>query len=164
MRMDARRATQVVVHPTMPRSTAKQTPHWAAARRDEAFRAVYFVANLAKGVDHSLRLASRIPSRKASRRNREYLCRGSLDQTRPSRKLAVAAISALMSSMVRRARCVNGRWFDVAITISQMMLGRTMRATPKREFPRRPARAWRDRNSTARQTPIPGSTAGTIFG
>jgi hypothetical protein len=43
MRMDARRVTQVVVDPTIPRSTAKQTPHWAAARRDGAFRAVCLV-------------------------------------------------------------------------------------------------------------------------
>ena len=50
----------------MPRSAAKQTPHWAAARRDGAFRAVYFVASLAKGAGHSLRLAPRSPSRNAS--------------------------------------------------------------------------------------------------
>ena len=66
MRMNARRATKVVAEPTMPRSAAKQAPHWAAARRDGAFRAVCFVASLAKGVDHSLRLASRIPSRNAT--------------------------------------------------------------------------------------------------
>ncbi len=43
-----------------------QTPHWAAAQRDGAFRAVCFGASLAKGVDHSLRLASRISSRNAT--------------------------------------------------------------------------------------------------
>ena len=81
MRMDARRATKVVVCPTMPRSAAPQTPHRAAARRDGAFRAVCFVvaaaasrlnvraahvslhwnlrsARLAKGAGHLLRLAS----------------------------------------------------------------------------------------------------------
>ena len=69
MRMDASvgklGASLAVVDPTMPRSTAKQAPRWAAARRDGAFRAVCFVASLAKGVYHSLRIASRIPSRKA---------------------------------------------------------------------------------------------------
>ena len=64
-----------------------QTPNWAAARRDGAFQAVYFVANLANGVDHSLRPASRIPSRKVSRRNREYLCRGSLPSIFYSQRL-----------------------------------------------------------------------------
>jgi len=34
-------------------------------RRGAAFRAIYFVARLAKGIDHSLRRASRISSRKA---------------------------------------------------------------------------------------------------
>ena len=67
MRMDARRATKVVAKPTMPRclicQLRPQTPHWAAARRDGVFRVVCFVASLAKGVDHSLRLASRIPFR-----------------------------------------------------------------------------------------------------
>ena len=52
MRMTARRATTVVVHTTMPRSAAKQAPHLAAARRDGAFRAVCFVARLAKGAGH----------------------------------------------------------------------------------------------------------------
>jgi len=44
----------------------KQAPHFAATRRDGAFRAVCFVARLANGAYHWLRLASRIPSRKAS--------------------------------------------------------------------------------------------------
>ncbi len=52
MRMHARRATKVVVHTTIPRSAAKQAPHLAAARRDGAFRAVCFVASLAKGAGH----------------------------------------------------------------------------------------------------------------
>ena len=52
MRMNASRATKVVAKTTMPRSAAKQAPHLAAARRDGAFRAVCFVARLAKGVDH----------------------------------------------------------------------------------------------------------------
>src|SRR5437899_6966500 len=49
MRMNANRATKVVAETTMPRSAAKQAPHWAAARRDGVFRAVCFVARLAKG-------------------------------------------------------------------------------------------------------------------
>src|SRR5713226_10277704 len=65
MRMDARRATKVVVEPTKPRSATTQTPHFAATRRDGAFRAVCFVARLAKGNGHWLRIASRMRSRKA---------------------------------------------------------------------------------------------------
>jgi hypothetical protein len=42
-----------------------QTPQWAAAQGDGAFRVVCFVASLTKGGYHSLRLASRSPSRKA---------------------------------------------------------------------------------------------------
>ena len=78
MRMDARRATKVVVEPTKPRSATTQTPHFAATRRDGAFRAVCFVARLVKGVNHSLRLASRIPSRKAAVATARGLIRGSL--------------------------------------------------------------------------------------
>jgi hypothetical protein len=78
MRMDARRATKVVAGTTMPRSATTQTPHFAATRRDGAFRAVCFVARLAKGNGHWLRLASRIPSRKATVATAWDLIRGSL--------------------------------------------------------------------------------------
>jgi hypothetical protein len=55
-----------------------QTPHFAATRRDEAFRAVCFVARLAKENGPWLRLASRIPSRKAVVAATRDLIRGSL--------------------------------------------------------------------------------------
>jgi hypothetical protein len=55
-----------------------QTPHFAATRRDEAFRAVCFVARLAKGDDPWLRLASLIPSRKVAVATAWDLIRGSL--------------------------------------------------------------------------------------
>jgi hypothetical protein len=48
MRMNARLATKVVVRTTIPRSEAQQAPHFAAAQRDGAWRAVYFVARLAQ--------------------------------------------------------------------------------------------------------------------
>src|SRR6266540_6146380 len=66
MRMNARRATKVVAWATMPRSATKQAPHFAATRRDGAFRAVCFVARLANGTCHWRRLASRIPYRQAA--------------------------------------------------------------------------------------------------
>src|SRR5713101_8382677 len=78
MRLNARRATKVVARTTTPRSATLQTPHFAATRRDGAFRAVCFVARLAKGSGHWLRLASRIPSRKASVATAWDLIRGSL--------------------------------------------------------------------------------------
>jgi hypothetical protein len=55
-----------------------QTPHFAATQRDGAFRAVYFVARLAKGGGHWLRLASRIPSRKVVVATAWDLIRGSV--------------------------------------------------------------------------------------
>ena len=78
MRMAARRATKVVARTTKPRSATTQTPHFAATQRDGAFRAVCFVARLAKGNSHWLRLASRIPSRKAVVAATRDLIRGSL--------------------------------------------------------------------------------------
>ena len=55
-----------------------QTPHFAATRRDGVFRAVCFVARLAKGNNPWLRLASRTPSRKATVATVWDLIRGSL--------------------------------------------------------------------------------------
>ena len=78
MQMDARRATKVVARTTKPRSATTQTPHFAATRRDGAFRAVCFVARLAKGSGHCLHLASRIPSRKTAVATAWDLIRGSL--------------------------------------------------------------------------------------
>jgi hypothetical protein len=60
-----------------------QTPHFAATRRDGAFRAVCFVARLAKGGSHWLHLASRIPSRKAAVATAWDLTRGSLTSVSP---------------------------------------------------------------------------------
>jgi len=78
--MDARRATKVVAGTTKPRSATPQTPYFAATRRDGAFRAVCIVARLAKGGGHWLRLASRIPSRKAAVATAWDLIRGSLSK------------------------------------------------------------------------------------
>jgi hypothetical protein len=78
MRMAARRATKVVARTTKPRSATTQTPHFAATRRDGAFRAVCFVARLAKGSGHWLHLASRIPSRKGAVAIARDLIRGSI--------------------------------------------------------------------------------------
>ena len=55
-----------------------QTPQFAATQGDGAWRAVCFVARLAKGVNHWLRLASHIPSRKAVVAATRDLIRGSL--------------------------------------------------------------------------------------
>ena len=71
------RATKVVARTTKPRSATTQTPNFAATRRDGAFRAVCFVAQLAKGSGHWLRIASRIPSRKATVATAWDLIRGS---------------------------------------------------------------------------------------
>ncbi len=81
MRIDARRATKVVARTTKPRSATTQTPHFVATRRDWAFRAVCFFARLAKGNGHWLRLASCIPSRKATVATAWDLIRGSLSGT-----------------------------------------------------------------------------------
>src|SRR5260221_9636321 len=78
MRMDARRATPVVADPTMPRSPAKQAPHWAAARGDGAFRAVCFVATSRRG--STIRVGSLRASHpeKLPVATAWELCRGSL--------------------------------------------------------------------------------------
>jgi hypothetical protein len=51
--------------------------------RDGALRAVRFVRLLAKGIDHSLRRLSRIPSREAAVAPAWDLFRGSLNNYRP---------------------------------------------------------------------------------
>ncbi len=55
-----------------------QTPHFAATRKDEAFRAICFVARLTKENVPWLRLDSCIPSRKAVVAATRDLIRGSL--------------------------------------------------------------------------------------
>jgi hypothetical protein len=77
---------------TTPRSATPQTLHFTATRRDGVFRAVSFVAWLAKGNGHWLHLASRIPSRKASIATAWDLIRGSM--AAQARKRFFAVISA----------------------------------------------------------------------
>src|SRR5947199_3044683 len=60
-----------------PRNNADEC-HGAETRRDGAFRAICFVAPLARGACHGRRVASRISSRKASVAATRGLCRGSL--------------------------------------------------------------------------------------
>src|SRR6266496_4222039 len=60
-----------------PRNNADEC-HCAETRRDVAFRAICFVAPLARGARHGLRVASRISSRKASVAATRGLFRGSL--------------------------------------------------------------------------------------
>src|SRR6266536_2101600 len=60
-----------------PRNNADEC-HCAETRRDGAFRAICFVAPLARGARHGLRVASRISSRKASVAATRGLFRGSL--------------------------------------------------------------------------------------
>ena len=77
-RMDARRATQVVARPTNQGDRRRRRRFGLQPEGTRAVRAVCSVwslsASLAKGVDHSLRLASfgnrGIPSRTATRRDR----------------------------------------------------------------------------------------------
>src|SRR5947207_15850780 len=60
-----------------PRNNADEC-HCAETRRDGAFRAICFVAPLARGACHGLRVASRISSRKASVAATRDRFRGSL--------------------------------------------------------------------------------------
>src|SRR5206468_1738050 len=60
-----------------PRNNADEC-HCAETRRDGAFRAICFVAPLARGACHGRRVASRISSRKASVAATRGLFRGSL--------------------------------------------------------------------------------------
>src|SRR5438477_4175024 len=64
-----------------PRNNADEC-HCAETRRDGAFRAICFVAPLARGAYHGRRIASRISSRKASVAATRDLFRGSLACTR----------------------------------------------------------------------------------
>src|SRR5437667_6257044 len=70
-------AAQRIVHPIRkPRNNADEC-HCAETRRDGAFRAICFVAPLARGACHGRRVASRISSRKASVAATRGLFRGS---------------------------------------------------------------------------------------
>src|SRR6266478_7736161 len=70
-----------IVHPIRkPRNNADEC-HCAETRRDGAFRAICFVAPLARGACHGRRVASRISSRKASVAATRDLFRGSLGGT-----------------------------------------------------------------------------------
>src|SRR5438034_10950315 len=64
-----------------PRNNADEC-HCAETRRDGAFRAICFVAPLARGACHGRRVASRISSRKASVAATRDLFRGSLAPNR----------------------------------------------------------------------------------
>src|SRR5438552_12991070 len=67
-----------------PRNNADEY-HCAETRRDGAFRAICFVAPLARGACHGRRAASRISSRKASVAATRDLFRGSLARAALSR-------------------------------------------------------------------------------
>src|SRR5258708_38340546 len=62
-----------------PRNNADEC-HWAETGRAGAFRAICFVAPLARGACHGRRVASRISSRKASVAATRGLFRGSLNE------------------------------------------------------------------------------------
>src|SRR5690349_2702270 len=70
MRVYARRATQVVAEPTNQGDRRSRQRIGRQPEGTVAVRAVCFGASLAKGSHPSLRLASRIPSRTAHRRDR----------------------------------------------------------------------------------------------
>ncbi|TMH61596.1 MAG: hypothetical protein E6H53_01800 [Betaproteobacteria bacterium] len=76
-----------------PRNNADEC-HCAETRRDGAFRAICFVAPLARGACHGRRIASRISSREASVAATRDLFRGSLD-TRMTRFLRHAGLAAV---------------------------------------------------------------------
>src|SRR5438552_18546043 len=63
-----------------PRNNADEC-HCAETRRDGAFRAICFVAPLARGACHGRRVASRISSRKASVAATRDLFRGSQNES-----------------------------------------------------------------------------------
>src|SRR6266581_7803228 len=81
-------AAQRIVHLIRkPRNNADEC-HCAETRRDGAFRAICFVAPLARGACHGRRVASRISSRKAAVAATRGLFRGSLGGGMPVRKPA----------------------------------------------------------------------------
>src|SRR5947208_10022238 len=91
---------QRIVHPIRkPRNNADEC-HCAETRRDGAFRAICFVAPLARGACHGRRVASRISSRKASVAATRGLCRGSLTR---SQTLARKERGVEQTSEVKRA-------------------------------------------------------------
>src|SRR5712691_11912961 len=82
-----------------PRNNADEC-HCAETRRDGAFRAMCFVAPLARGACHGRRVASRISSRKASVAATRDLFRGSLVSIYTPRAFAAddgAAVTHLIS-------------------------------------------------------------------
>ncbi len=85
-------------------------PHHAARDRVRgAFPAICFVARLAKGVNHSLRFASRISSRKASVAPSWDLIRGSCTSGWTS-GVEIPQTRAKHSSRVMRINLRSGRW------------------------------------------------------
>src|SRR5258708_38114365 len=74
-----------------PRNNADEC-HCAETRRDGAFRAICFVALLARGACHGLRIALCISSRKAAVAATRGVCRGSL---RKETRMSIGTVSKL---------------------------------------------------------------------
>src|SRR5260221_5200443 len=85
-----------------PRNNADEC-HCAETRRDGAFRAICFVAPLARGACHGRRVASRISSRKASVAATRDLFRGSLI----ANTSRVAATEAFRDEIDRKSTRLN---------------------------------------------------------
>src|SRR5213075_1945851 len=94
-----------------PRNNADEC-HCAETRRDGAFRAICFVAPLARGACHGRRVASRISSRKAAVAATRDLFRGSLSKTshaQPEEHRASALRSCIWHGIRPRTRPVAAR-------------------------------------------------------
>src|SRR6266568_3594 len=85
-----------------PRNNADEC-HCAETRRDGVFRAICFVAPLARGACHGRRVASRISSRKASVAATRDLFRGSLSLARVRFLRRKRAVDVLIETAVARA-------------------------------------------------------------
>src|SRR5437016_2700319 len=85
-----------------PRNNADEC-HCAETRRDGAFRAICFVAPLARGACHGRRVASRISSRKASVAATRDLFRGSLARGEPPSALIMLSARTVSCARVARA-------------------------------------------------------------
>src|SRR5437879_701181 len=91
-------AAQRIVDPIRkPRNNADEC-HCAETRRDGAFRAICFVAPLARGACHGRRVASRISSRKAAVAATRDSFRGSLTARAP-RRGARAIVARVLASV-----------------------------------------------------------------
>src|SRR5258706_6831187 len=135
-----------------PRNNADEC-HCGETRRDGAFRAICFVAPLARGACHGRRVASRISSRKASVAATRDLFRGSLMELTLGITLAVLGAGFLHAGWNALLKSAPGG--DSLLDTATVVAGVWPWGLGGRSFVPRPARPGGAANGPVPPGPLP---------